>query len=90
VEHPTNLRQVPGLKNRHSGCGAVIYAIKALRSVWTAKEAEARLPQTMKTVPKALELPQIPELRKQKSATDEFEDWLRETEGEGVGKIVRR
>jgi hypothetical protein len=84
----------PQMAGFHDDCanavaGAVIYAVKSLRSVWGEKEQEAHLPLVEHTLPKRLELPQIPAIRKSANAKQELDDWMNETT-EGVCTPIRR
>jgi len=68
--------------------GAVVLAAKC--QVWDEREQESRMPITQHAMPDKLKLPLEKALHIQHNMTEEFEQWLRETEGEGVGKIIRR
>jgi len=84
VDHP----QLAGFHDdlANAAAGAVIYAVKSLRGVWTPEQMEAWMPRLVHRLPEALKLPGQQTREILRSAEEEMDEWMR---SEGGSRIVR-
>ena len=84
VDHP----QLAGFHDdvANAAAGAVIYAARSMRGVWTEAEMEAWMPRFIHRLPDALKLPGQRTLEILRSAEEEMDSWMK---SEGGSRIVK-